>query len=223
MSKLDILDMKGGKLGEYSIDEALLVLDKGEQAVHDVVVADLARRRGGTASTLTKGEVAGSNRKPWRQKGTGRARAGYRQSPVWRGGSVVFGPRPRKYGGKINRKITGLAFRRAFSEKLAAGEVRVLEDLTLENAKTASFAAVLKSLEIEGPALFVLDSIERNVELASRNIRDVAVVKAADVSVYDLLCHPVVVATKAAMEQITVRMQPGNGAGKAGAGAEDKK
>ena len=215
MSKLDILDMKGAKLGVFDVDEGLLVLDKGEQAVHDVVVADLARRRGGTASTLSKGEVAGSNKKPWRQKGTGRARAGYRQSPVWRGGSVAFGPHPRKYGGKINRKIAGLAFRRAFSEKLAAGEVRVLDELTLEDAKTASFVSLVKSLGIDGAALFVLEKIERNVGPASRNIPKIKVVNASSVSVYDLLSHPVVVASKAAMEQITARMQVGNGAGKA--------
>jgi len=222
MSKLDIVDMAGAKKGEFSIDEALLVLDKGEQAVHDVVVADLARRRGGTASTLTKGEVAGSNRKPWRQKGTGRARAGYRQSPLWRGGSVVFGPRPRKYGGKINRKIAGLAFRRAISEKLAAGEIRVLDELSLEAPKTSGFVTMLKSLEIEGPVLFVLDKIERNIALASRNVQDVKIVKAGNVSVYDLLCYPVVVASKAAMDQITARMEPGTGA-KAGAKAEEGK
>ena len=212
MSKLDVVDMKGAKLGEFSVDEALLVLDKGEQAVHDVVVADLARRRGGTAATLTKGQVSGSGKKPWRQKGTGRARAGYRQSPVWRGGSVVFGPQPRKYGGKINRKIAGLAFRRAFSEKLAAGEVRVLEELTLEDAKTSLFVALLKSLKIEGPALFVVDRVERNVALASRNVPGIDVVRAADVSVYQLLCHPVVVASKSAMEQMTARMQDDGGA-----------
>jgi large subunit ribosomal protein L4 len=219
MSKLDILDVKGAKLGEFSVDESLLVLDRGEQAVHDVVTADLAGRRRGTASTLTKGEVAGSNRKPWRQKGTGRARAGYRQSPVWRGGSVVFGPRPRRHRGKVNRKIAGLAFRRAFSEKLAAGEVKVIEELTLENARTASFAAVLKSLEIDGAVLFAVSRIERDVTLASRNIPGVKVVKAADLGVYDLLRHPVVVATRAAMELITDRMRPdGGSAGKAETG-----
>ena len=223
MSKLDIVDMKGAKLGEFSIDEALLVLDRGEQAVHDVVVADLARRRRATASTLSKGEVAGSNRKPWRQKGTGRARAGYRQSPLWRGGSVAFGPRPRKHGGKVNRKIAGLAFRRAFSEKLAAGEVRVMDELVLDDPKTSLFVAVLKSLEIDGPALFVLDKFNRNVGLAARNVPGIEVVKAANVSVYDLLRHPLVVATKSAMELITARMRPGGAAGKGEADAEEGK
>ena len=101
MSKLTVYSTAGSAVGEHEVDDSLLVLDKGEQAVHDVVVAQLAARRSGTASTLRKGEVAGSNRKPWPQKGTGRARAGYRQSPVWRGGGVAFGPHPRDYGLKV--------------------------------------------------------------------------------------------------------------------------
>jgi large subunit ribosomal protein L4 len=115
MSKLTIYNMQGAAVGDMDVDAGLLVLKKGTQAVHDVIVNGLARGRAGTASTLAKGEVAGSNKKPWRQKGTGRARAGYRQSPVWRGGGVAFGPHPRRYGGKVNRKVAKLAFQRAFS------------------------------------------------------------------------------------------------------------
>ncbi|MCK5849460.1 MAG: 50S ribosomal protein L4 [Kiritimatiellae bacterium] len=206
MSKLDVFDMKGTKVGDLAVDDTLMVLDKGEQAVHDVVVADLAKRRGGTASTLTKGEVAGSNKKPWKQKGTGRARAGYRQSPVWRGGSVAFGPRPRKYGGKVNKKVSRLAFRRAFSEKVAAGQVKLVDKLVLDEAKTSLFAALMKSLEVKAPVLFVLDDIDRNTGLASRNIANVEIVKPGDVSVYQLLRYPMVVLDKLAVKSIESRM-----------------
>lgn len=104
MSKLTVYDMKGASTGEFDLPEAVLCLDRGEQAVHDAVTATRAAGRAGTASTLHKGEVAGSNKKPWRQKGTGRARAGLRQSPVWRGGGAAFGPKPRDYDKKVNRK-----------------------------------------------------------------------------------------------------------------------
>src|SRR5512137_1096628 len=124
MSKLAVYDMKGGSVGEAEFPEALLVGRKGEQAVHDAVVAYRAGLRSGTASTLRKGEVAGSGKTPWRQKGTGRARAGYRQSPVWRGGSVAFGPHPRSYAQNLPRKVARLAFQAAFSARVAAGEVK---------------------------------------------------------------------------------------------------
>ncbi|MBU0678134.1 MAG: 50S ribosomal protein L4, partial [Verrucomicrobia bacterium] len=113
--------MKGESIGDFDFSDELLVHDKGLQALQNAVVAHRAAQRAGSASTLTKSEVAGSGRKPWRQKGLGRARAGYRQSPVWRGGGVAFGPKPRSYAKKISKKGARLAFRRAFSEKIAAG------------------------------------------------------------------------------------------------------
>ena len=116
MSKINVYNAKGEATGEVEIADERLVLDRGGQAVKDVVTATLNARRAGTASTLGKGEVAGSNRKPWRQKGTGRARAGLRQSPVWRGGGVAMGPKPRDYGVKVNRKVAQLAFRHALSD-----------------------------------------------------------------------------------------------------------
>ena len=220
MVTLDVVTTENKKAGTVDLSAAVFEAQVKPDLFHAEVTRQLAARRRGTHSTKNRAAVSGGGSKPWRQKGTGRARAGYRQSPVWRGGSVVFGPRPRKYGGKINRKIAGLAFRRAFSEKLAAGEVKVLDELVLDAGKTALFAGVLKSLEIDGPALFVLDKIERNVALASRNIQGIDVVRAADLSVYALLSHPVVVASKAAMEQITARMQAGNGAKKKAPAAE---
>ncbi len=207
MSKLKVIDSSGSPAGEIEVADALLETSKGASAVHDAIVNVLASARAGSASTKTKGEVAGSNKKPWRQKGTGRARAGYRQSPVWRGGGTVFGPKPRSYGKKMNRKVAKLAFRRALSEKIAAGEVIILEGLDLAEAKTKSFVEMMKKLNISGSALFVVDEFKESVKLSSRNIVGVDVIKAKDVDVYRLLRYSSVVITKAGMEVITKRLE----------------
>jgi len=211
MSRLQVYSASGAAAGDVEIPDALLEFKRGGQAVHDVVVAMLAGRRAGTADTLAKGEVAGSNKKPWRQKGTGRARAGLRQSPVWRGGGVAFGPHPRSYRQKVNRKVARLAFRRAFSEKVAGSEVRVLEELSVAEPRTRLFQALLKALGIDGRALFVVAKVERNVALACRNIPGVELVAAADVNPYQLLRYPAIIVTKPALECIQARL--GGGAG----------
>jgi large subunit ribosomal protein L4 len=207
MSTLKVYDMKGAAIGDCEIADGLMVLDRGSQAVRDVVVAYLAGLRRGTASTLRKGEVAGSNKKPWKQKGTGRARAGYRQSPVWRGGGVAFGPHPRSFAKKLNKKVGRLAFRRAFSEKVASGEVKVVDGLSLAEAKTKAFVALMKALGVGVPALFVVDVIDRNVAQASRNLENVEVARASDVSVYQLLRYPTVVVSQAGLEKMKARME----------------
>lgn len=206
MSKLTVYDMKGASTGEFDLPEAVLCLDRGEQAVHDAVTATRAAGRAGTASTLHKGEVAGSNKKPWRQKGTGRARAGLRQSPVWRGGGAAFGPKPRDYDKKVNRKVARLALRRAFSEKVAAGQIKVVEAFAVEVAKTRAFAAVLKALGVSAPALVVVGDAGQNILLASRNLARVEVVRGRDVNVYQLLRYPSVLVDRGGMAQIMERM-----------------
>jgi large subunit ribosomal protein L4 len=206
MSKLKVYDMKGAAVGDHEMADSLLELGKGGQAAHDAVVAYRAGRRAGTASTLSKGEVAGSNAKPWRQKGTGRARAGYRQSPVWRGGAVAFGPRPRSYEKKVNRKAARLAFKRAFSERVAAGQVKVLDQFDLAEPKTKAFASVLKSLDVAGPVLFVVETIDKKLALASRNIPDVEVVRAKDVNVYQLARYPLIVVCREGLGTLEERL-----------------
>ena len=207
MSKLSVYDMKGASVGEFDVADDLLVLKRGATAVHEAVVALMAGRRAGTAATKSKGMVAGSNKKPWRQKGTGRARAGYRQSPVWRGGGVAFGPHPRSYEKKLNHKVARLAFRRAFSQKIADGAVKLLQELSVPEAKSKRFAELMKALGIRGPALFVMDRVDPKVALAARNIPRVEVVRASDVNVYQLLRYPVIVATPAAMEVMKGRLE----------------
>src|SRR5689334_2918038 len=170
--KLTIKDTKGNSQGELEVKFPLVEGGKGTQAVHDVVVAYQAAQRMGTASTKTMGEVAGTGKKPWRQKGTGRARAGSFQSPLWRGGGVVFGPKPRDFGKKVSRKTKALALRKALSERLRAGDVVVVEDLKMEGPKTKAFVGMLSALELKGSALIVAPA-DRNLALASRNLRRV--------------------------------------------------
>src|SRR5262245_42185857 len=141
--KISVKDIKGKSAGELEVRFPCVEGGKGTQAVHDVVVAYQAAQRSGTACTKNVGEVAGSNKKPWRQKGTGRARAGSFQSPLWVGGGVVFGPKPRDFSKKVSRKTKQLALRKALSERLSAGDVLVVDDLKLESAKTKEFAGIL--------------------------------------------------------------------------------
>jgi large subunit ribosomal protein L4 len=207
MSKLKVLNSSGSPAGEMEVADGLLEPSRGSTAVHDAVINFLAGVRAGSASTLTKGEVSGSGKKPWRQKGTGRARAGYKRSPVWRGGGIVFGPKPRDYGRKTNRKVARLAFKRAVSDKITAGEMIVLAELNLAEAKTKTFTEMMKNLKISGSALFVVEEMKNNVKLSSRNIAGVEVVLARDVDVYRLLKYPTVVVTKAGMEIVMKRLE----------------
>ncbi|NCC49705.1 MAG: 50S ribosomal protein L4 [Spartobacteria bacterium] len=207
MSKLPVRNMKGEQVGEFDLADDLLIFEKGTQALHDAIVAYQANQRQGSASTRNKGEVAGSNKKPWKQKGTGRARAGYRQSPVWRGGGVAFGPRPRSYNKKVLKKVARLAFRRAFSEKVAAGQVIVLDGMHLESSKTRDFASLVKNLEGNRGALFVMDRVGDNVALASRNIPKVEVTSAESVNTYQIMRYPLIVMTKEGAQELTGRLQ----------------
>lgn len=211
MSSIPVTDIKGESVGVVEIPDELLVFDKGEQAVHDVIVAYQAGLRAGTASTLSKGQVAGSNKKPWRQKGLGRARAGYRQSPVWRGGGVVFGPHPRSYAKKVPRRVAQLAFRRAFSEKVVEHSVQVIQDFELSEPKTKLLTSFLKRLKIKGMALIVLDKMDRNTVLASRNVPEAEVVLAKDVNTYQLLRFPNVIVSRPALAVLEDRLRHANG------------
>src|SRR5262250_2260717 len=153
--KLAVKDIKGKSQGEVEVKFALIEGGKGTQAVHDAVVAYQAAQRMGTACTKNVGEVAGTNKKPWRQKGTGRARAGSFQSPLWRGGGVVFGPKPRDFGKQVGRKTKQLALRKALAERLRAGDVVLVDELKLASPKTKEFLTMLAALELKGTALFV--------------------------------------------------------------------
>src|SRR5205823_7472514 len=169
--KLTVKDIAGKDQGELEVKFRLLEGGKGTQAVHDAVVGYRANQRMGTACTKTVGEVAGTNKKPWKQKGTGRARAGSFRSPLWRGGGVVFGPKPRDFGKKVGRKTKQLALRKAMTERLNAGDVLVVDDFKVESPKTKSFVEVLKRFELDGTALVIVPALDHNLQLASRNLQ----------------------------------------------------
>jgi large subunit ribosomal protein L4 len=204
--KLTIKDTKGNNQGELEVKFPLVENGKGTQAVHDTVVAYQAAQRMGTASTKTMGEVAGSGKKPWRQKGTGRARAGSFASPLWRGGGVVFGPKPRDFGKKVSRKTRQLALRKALSERLQAGDVIVVNDLKLDSPKTKEFAGIVSALELKGSALFVAQGTDKNLTLASRNVPNVLVATSESLNTYDVLRPDKLVFTKGAFEQVEARL-----------------
>ncbi len=207
MSTIKKFSTSGESAGELTLDNALLVLDKGAQAVKDTLDARASSQRAGTASTLSKGEVNGSNKKLWRQKGTGNARTGLRQSPVWRGGGVAHGPHPRDYFRKINKKVAELAFRRALSERLNDGGIVVIDSLSLAEPKTKLLAAILAKMGVgKGTCLLVDEQFQDNVVLASRNLPKVDVAKASCVDVYCLLRFRVVVATEAGYKTLLARL-----------------
>ncbi len=205
--KLAIKDLNGNPQGELEVQFPLVEGGRGTQAVHDSVVAYLANQRMGTACTKTAGEVTGTNKKPWRQKGTGRARAGSFQSPLWRGGGVVFGPRPRDFGLKVNQKTKQLALRKALTERLKAGDVLVVNDLKIGSHKTKGFVALMAKLEIKGTALLVDAAVEKNLLLAARNVPTVEVTSADLLNTYQVLRPDKLVFTKDAFAKIEARLK----------------
>src|SRR5206468_996943 len=173
--------------GELEVKFPLVEDGKGTQAVHDFVVAYQAAQRMGTAWTKTMGDVNGSGKKPWRQKGTGRARAGSFASPLWVGGGVVFGPKPRDFRKKVSWSTRQLALRKAMTERMNAGDVLVVDELKLDAPKTKNFVEVLKNLDLKGTALFVVPSMDNNVKLSSRNLESVEIATADMLNTYQVL------------------------------------
>ena len=204
--KIAIKNIAGKKQGELEVKFPLIEDGKGTQAVHDAVVAYQAAQRSGTANTKNVGEVSGTNKKPWRQKGTGRARAGSFQSPLWVGGGVVFGPRPRDFAKKISKKTRALALRKALSERLKAGDVVVVNELKLGSPKTKDFVGMMSTLELKGTTLIVSSEADRNLTLASRNIPEVALTTSESLNTYDVLRPDKLLFTKSAFEKVEARL-----------------
>jgi large subunit ribosomal protein L4 len=205
--KLIVTDLKGNVQGELEVQFAVIEDSKGDQAVHDTVVAYMAAQRSGTACTKTVGEVAGSNKKPWKQKGTGRARAGSLRSPLWRGGGVVFGPKPRDFSKKVNLKTKKLALRRALSERLRAGDIMVVDGLGLAVPKTKEFIGVLNSLNIDGTVLLIDDIENKNLRIAAGNVSYADVTTGEDLNTYLVLKNDKIVITKSAFAKVETRLK----------------
>ena len=201
MPTVALLNQEGKELGQITLSDSVFGIEPNQQVVYDVVNAQRAEFRHGTHDTMTRTEVRGGGRKPWRQKGTGRARQGSIRATQWRGGGVVFGPTPRSYEVKVNRKVRQLGLKSALSSKVLDNNIIVLDKLELNEAKTKEFVKVLKALNlVDAKTLFVLPEVSENVALAARNINYTLVNVQNHVSVLDILKYKKLVLTEAAVK-----------------------
>ncbi len=204
--KIQVKDLSGKSQGEIEVPFVVIENAKGTQAVQDTVVAYRAAQRSGTACAKNVGEVSGSNKKPWRQKGTGRARAGSLRSPLWRGGGVVFGPRPRDYSKKVNGKVRQLALRKALGERIRMGDVLIVDDLKVNDPKTKEMLGLLSALELTGTTLLVSGENNPTLYLAARNLQAVEVTTADLLNTYQVLRPDKLVLSRAALEKVAQRI-----------------
>lgn len=202
MPKVPLYNMSGTQVGEIELNDGVFGIEPNEAAVYEVVKMQQANRRVGSADTKTRAEVRGGGRKPFRQKGTGRARAGSIRSPLWRKGGVAFGPHPRDYSYTLPKKIRRLALRSALSAKVRDQEIIVMEELAFDEPKTKRMAEVLDALKVDTKALVVTADGNMNVYKSARNLPGVKPVRAEFMSVYDILNHDKLVITKDAVAKV---------------------
>ena len=207
-TNLNVKNLQGADTGaQLEIQDIWMEATKGDQAVKDSVVAFLARMRSGTACTKNRASMTSrSQAKPWRQKGTGRARSGGASSPIWRGGAVAFGPKPRSYAISINKKVEKLALKRAFTDRVNDGDVIVVDKLELADHKTKTMVALLKALNAGDSVLVLVDDYQDNLDLAARNLPNVLVIKGSAVNTYLMLLFKKIIITPAAMQQLGARL-----------------
>ncbi len=207
MALIDVVNQKGEKVDSIELDEKIFNSEIRENLVQNVVVWQLAKRRAGTASTKTRSEVRGGGKKPWRQKGTGRARAGTNRSPIWTGGGTIFGPKPRSYGFSLNKKARKSAMRSVLSAKLKDNQLTVVDKIELESPKTKLFLETVKALGLENEkTLFVIPEKDEALHRSSRNLYRVLVLPTAGMNVYDLLRFEHLVLLQAAIPTINERL-----------------
>jgi large subunit ribosomal protein L4 len=199
MAKIEIKDVSGKKVGTTDLADGVFGIQPNTFAVHQVVRSQMAARRSGTHETLTRGKVRGGGKKPWRQKGTGRARQGSTRSPQWAGGGVVFGPHPRSYAFKVPNKVVKLAMRSALSAKLAEEVLYVVDGFSFEKPSTRQAAEIVKSLDIKGRITVVVGEDDMNALLSFRNLPQVRVITASESNTYDLVDNAAVLFTKPAL------------------------
>ena len=193
MPKIDVYNMQGKKVSDVELSEAVFGIEPNENVVHSVLVNYLANQRQGTQSTKTRAEVRGGGRKPWRQKGTGRARQGSIRAPQWIKGGIALGPKPRSYTYRVNKKERQLAIRSLLSAKVLDNELTVVDKLEVKEPKTSVMVKALTSLKVEGKTLIILADKNENVVLSSRNIEGVKTISLNTINVFDLLnCNKLV-------------------------------
>ena len=201
MATVKVYNMNGEETGAIELDDSIFGIKPNEHVVHMTVTQLLANRRQGTQSARTRAEVSGGGKKPWRQKGTGRARQGSIRSPQWKGGGVVFAPKPRDYSFKVNKKVKRLALKSVLSDKVLSEKLVVLDELKLDKIKTKEMQRVLNNLKIMN-ALVVIESNDKNVVLSARNIPGVETAGVTMLNVYDIIKHDNLLLTKRAVERI---------------------
>lgn len=202
MPKLKVYDMNGASVGEIELNDSVFGIEPNEAVLHQFVKMQLANKRTGLAATKTRGMVKGSTKKPWRQKGTGRARSGMRNSPVWRSGGTVFGPQPRDYGYRLPRKVRRLALKSALSSKVQDGNIIVVSELNFEEPRTRKMMEVLDALNAGKKTLVVTADGSVNVYKSARNIPGVKPMRADFMSVYDILNHETLLITREAVARV---------------------
>ena len=200
MATIEVKDNSGKKVGEAEVSDAVFGIEPKGDVVHQVVRSQMAAARAGTHSTRTRGELRGGGRKPWRQKGTGRARAGTIRSPLWRGGGTTFGPKPRDHGFPVPRKMVKLAMRSVLSAKTAEGALLVVDAVSFDEPSTKSARLMLRALGVDGRVTVVVDNGDANAVKSFRNLEKVRVIEAEDSNTYDLVNNGTLVFTKPALE-----------------------
>ena len=204
MPVVDIIDITNNKVGKTELADEIFGVEAKPHLIHEVIKMQLANRRRGTACTKNRSRVRGGGRKPWRQKGTGRARAGTRSSPLWRGGGTIFGPLPRDYSYKVPQKVRKNALKSALSQKIKENKLIIVDSIYFENIKTKKFVSLMANLQISDA--LVIDQDNMNLSLSARNVPNFKVLKPEGLNVYDILLHDYLVLTRPSLGQIEKRV-----------------
>ena len=202
MEKMKVLNTKGEKVSDVKLNETVWAIEPNDTVLYDAITLTRNAERQGTADTKTRSEVSGGGRKPWRQKGTGRARQGSTRAPHWPGGGIVFGPHPRSYSKKMNKKERRLALKSALSYKVIGSELVIIDSLNIADGKTKTMVNILNDLKLNGNILLVVESLNENIVLATRNLPNVILLEASEINTYDVISADVMVVTSEAIKQI---------------------
>lgn len=202
MEKIQVLNTKGEKVNDIKLNETIWAITPNDAVLYDALTLTRNSLRQGTADTKTRSEVSGGGRKPWKQKGTGRARQGSTRAPHWPGGGIVFGPHPRSYSKKMNKKERRLALKSALSYKVIGSELVIIDSLNIADGKTKTMVNILNDLKLNGNILLVVESLNENIVLATRNLPNVILLEASEINTYDVISADVMVVTSEAIKQI---------------------
>ena len=202
MEKMKVLNTKGEKVSDVKLNETVWAIEPNDTVLYDAITLTRNAERQGTADTKTRSEVSGGGRKPWKQKGTGRARQGSTRAPHWPGGGIVFGPHPRSYSKKMNKKERRLALKSALSYKVIGSELVIIDSLNIADGKTKTMVNILNDLKLNGNILLVVESLNENIVLATRNLPNVILLEASEINTYDVISSDVMVVPSEAIKQI---------------------